>query len=82
MLAVFMSRHQESTMQMTVSTLEHSCSREPSKFGYTHLLQKILGVVVVGEICTGEFRELSVNRNEPSIFQNPKSSFSGVCLFE
>lgn len=80
--APFVSRHQESTMQTTVSTSNCSCHGELSKFGFAHnLLQKILGVVVVRGIGVGEFRELYVNRNELSSFQNCKPSLSGVCLF-
>lgn len=76
-----MSRLQESTMQATGSTSDHSCTGESSKFGFAHnLLQKILGVAVVRGIGVGEFRELYVNRNELSIFQNGKPSLSGVCL--
>lgn len=62
--APFMFRHQESTMQTTWSISVHSCSGEPSKFGFAHnLLQKILGVVAVRGIGVGEFRELYVNKN-------------------
>lgn len=72
---------QTSRIHYASDGVHHSCTGESSKFGFAHnLLQKILGVAVVRGIGVGEFRELYVNRNELSIFQNGKPSLSGVCL--
>lgn len=39
-----------------VSSSDHSCSREPSKFGFAYnLFQKILGVVLRGEFALVNF---------------------------